>query len=47
MDALGIISFGNQNRIARLGGVGSLLDGLPGGVGGSIARIIAPLGVNV
>jgi hypothetical protein len=47
MDALGIISFRNQNRIARLGGVGGPLDGLPRGVGGSIIGIIPPLGVNV
>jgi hypothetical protein len=47
VDALRIVSFRYHNRITRQRRIGSLLDGLPGGAGGSIIGIIPVLRVNV
>jgi hypothetical protein len=47
MDALRVIAFGDQDRIAGLGGFGSLLDSLPGSIHCSAAGIASSLGVNV
>jgi hypothetical protein len=47
VDALRVVSFHNQNRIPRMRGVGSLLNGAPWGASRSVIGVIPFSGINV